>query len=141
MSTERNPNGPANKIWEGSTFGTIWRNESQDGNPKYRTEIGYIYTDREGETRDSNKLRDIDLLRLPSLSGRVRERIREFQEHDKQQQPVHDQAAVQQQAPASDKEQFMQERVQQSAPSGQEQQPQKAPQQHASQVPDYGYDR
>lgn len=107
MSTQRNPNGPADVIWEKSTFGKIWPNRTQEGNIKYRTEIGYVYTDRDGKTRDSNKLRDIDLLRLPSLSDRVRSRVREFQERDKQQQPSQDQTQ------ATERQQFMQERVQQ----------------------------
>ncbi len=85
MSTNRK-SAPAKAHFDGSTFIKVWRNAAQDGSPRYTSTVGYIYTDKEsGEVRESRNLRDDDLLRLPSLTPRARNTIRQLKKTDRDQ--------------------------------------------------------
>jgi len=106
-------NAPAQTHWDGSTFAKVWRNAAKDGSPRYTSTVGYIYTDKDsGEVRESRNLRDDDLLRLPSLSQRARESIRQFRAQDRQN------GQGQTQAPRSERDEFRQSR--QAQPSNQQ---------------------
>lgn len=111
MSTNT-PNAPVDTHFDGPTFAKVWKNTNQNNEPFYNTTVGRIYTDKNGETRETRNLSDGDLLKLPALAFRARESIRRFKAADREngQQQSHRRDQT-----APDREEFRQAR-QQSSP-------------------------
>ncbi|MCU7839798.1 MAG: hypothetical protein KZQ94_10530 [Candidatus Thiodiazotropha sp. (ex Troendleina suluensis)] len=63
----------------------IFENHKENGNVTYAAMPGRIYTDAQGQTRESKSFSPGELLRLSKLSDKAYDRIREFKQQIKTQ--------------------------------------------------------
>ncbi|MDM3871831.1 hypothetical protein QSV34_10765 [Porticoccus sp. W117] len=77
-------NKPKDTLWDGPLKMAIFENARENG-VSYSTEPGRIYTDAQGQVRESKSFSHGETLRLSKLSDKAYDRISEFKQQMKAQ--------------------------------------------------------
>jgi len=68
---------PQETLRDGAIKASIWRNEGENG-PYFATSLSRSYSDKDGNTRDTNSFVGTDLLKVAELARGAYERSREM---------------------------------------------------------------